>query len=177
MSLSGKHIYLRAVEKDDAGQVFLWENNPKNWKVSNTEVPFSMYDIVQLIEQQSDLRKSGQLRLVIMTQPEESRAVGVIDLYDVNFKHGYAAVGILIAEDQDKGKGFATEALALLINYCTEILELRNLYCQIHGDNQASVSLFEKAGFKHAGTRKNWLRFKNEFFDELTYQLCLKSKS
>jgi diamine N-acetyltransferase len=176
MSLVGKHIYLRAVEKDDAGQVFLWENNPKNWKVSNTEVPFSMFDIIQLIEQQSDLRKSGQLRLVIMTQ-QDKRAVGVIDLYDVNFKHGYAAVGILIAEDQDKGKGIATEALSLLIQYCTEILELRNLYCQIHGDNKASVALFEKAGFLHAGTRTNWLRFKNKYFDELTYQLCLENKN
>ena len=116
MSLVGKHIYLRAVEKDDAGQVFLWENNPKNWKVSNTEVPFSMFYIIQLIEQQSDLRKSGQLRLVIMTH-QDQRAVGVIDLYDVNFKHGYAAVGILIAEEQDKGKGIATEPLSLLIQY------------------------------------------------------------
>jgi diamine N-acetyltransferase len=176
MSFVGKQIFLRAVEKDDAGQVFLWENNPKNWKVSNTEVPFSMFDIIQLIEQQSDLRKSGQLRLVIMTQ-QDKRAVGVIDLYDVNFKHGYAAVGILIAEDQDKGKGIATEALSLLIQYCTEILELRNLYCQIHGDNQASVALFEKAGFVHAGTRTNWLRFKNQYFDELTYQLCLENKN
>lgn len=176
MSLSGKHIYLRAVEKDDAGTIFLWENNPANWKVSNTEVPFSMFDIVQLIEQQSDLRKSGQLRLVLMTHTD-NRAVGVIDLYDVNFKHGYAAIGILIAADQDKGQGFASEALQLLITYCTQILELRNLYCQIHGDNLASIHLFEKAGFIHAGTRKNWLRFKNQIFDELTYQLCLENKN
>jgi diamine N-acetyltransferase len=86
-------------------------------------------------------------------------------------------VGILIAADADKGKGYASEALHLFSTYCKEILELRNLYCQIHSDNQASVALFEKAGFEHAGTRKNWLRFKNEYFDELTYQLCLKSKN
>jgi len=172
MSLKGSIITLRAVEKDDAGTIFLWENNPANWKVSNTEVPFSLYDIHQLIEQQSDIRKSGQMRLVIQTAAD-NRPVGVIDLYDLNFKHGYAAVGILIAEDQDKGKGFAGEALSLLITYCRETLELRNLYCQIHHDNQASIQLFEKSGFFHAGTRKNWLRYKNQLFDELTFQLCL----
>jgi diamine N-acetyltransferase len=176
MSLKGSLITLRSVEKSDAGTIFLWENNPANWKVSNTEVPFSMYDIHQLIEQQADIRKSGQMRLVIETT-QESRPVGVIDLYDLNFKHGYAAVGILIAEDQDKGLGFATEALALFVAYCRDVLELRNLYCQIHHDNQASVALFEKAGFVHAGTRKNWLRFKNQYFDELTYQLCLENKN
>jgi len=103
MSLKGSLVTLRAVEKDDAGTIFRWENNPANWKVSNTEVPFSLYDIHQLIEQQSDIRKSGQMRLVIETSAE-SRPVGVIDLYDLNFKHGYAAIGILIAADADKGK-------------------------------------------------------------------------
>lgn len=176
MSLKGSLVSLRAVEKDDASTIFMWENNPANWKVSNTEVPFSLFDIHQLIEQQSDIRKSGQLRLIIETL-SESRPVGVIDLYDLNFKHGYAAVGILIASDADKGQGFAADALQLFTTYCTDILELRNLYCQIHHDNTASISLFEKAGFELAGTRKNWLRFKNEYYDELTYQLCLRSKS
>jgi hypothetical protein len=27
------------------------------------------------------------------------------------------------------------------------------------------------------GTRKNWLRYKNQYFDELTYQLCLENKN
>lgn len=175
MSLEGSLVSLRAVEKDDASTIFMWENNPANWKVSNTEVPFSLFDIHQLIEQQSDIRKSGQMRLVIETSTEK-RPVGVIDLYDLNFKHGYAAVGILIASDADKGQGFAFDALQLFATYCREVLELRNLYCQIHHDNHASIALFEKAGFVHAGTRKNWLRFKNEYFDELTYQLCLKIK-
>ncbi|MCE2685642.1 MAG: GNAT family N-acetyltransferase [Cryomorphaceae bacterium] len=176
MSLKGSLVVLRAVEKDDASTIFMWENNPDNWKVSNTEVPFSLFDIHQLIEHQSDIRKSGQMRLVIQTALEE-RPVGVIDLYDLNFKHGYGAVGILIAADADKRKGYAAEALQLFTTYCKEILELRNLYCQIHGDNQSSILLFEKAGFIHAGTRNNWLRFKNEYFDELTYQLCLQNKN
>jgi diamine N-acetyltransferase len=91
MSLRGSLVTLRAVEKDDASTIFMWENNPANWKVSNTEVPFSLFDIHQLIEQQSDIRKSGQMRLVIQTSAE-ARPVGVIDLYDLNFKHGYDGV-------------------------------------------------------------------------------------
>ena len=55
MSLKGSLVVLRAVEKDDASTIFMWENNPDNWKVSNTEVPFSLFDIHQLIEHQSDI--------------------------------------------------------------------------------------------------------------------------
>ena len=75
--LVGEKVYLRAVEKSDATTIYMWENNPENWKVSNTEVPFSMFDIMALIEHQADLRKSGQLRFVII-EKESERSVGVI---------------------------------------------------------------------------------------------------
>ncbi len=171
--LVGSKVYLRAVEKSDATTIYMWENNPENWKVSNTEVPFSMFDIMALIEHQADLRKSGQLRFVILEKDTE-RPLGVIDLYEVNFKHGYASVGILIAMDADRGKGFAAEALQLLINYTRDYLELRNLQCSIHGDNFASIAFFERMNFHKVGVRKGWLRFKGNEIDEICYQLCLK---
>jgi diamine N-acetyltransferase len=171
--LVGSKVYLRAVEKSDATTIYMWENNPENWKVSNTEVPFSMFDIMALIEHQADLRKSGQLRFIIL-EKETERPLGVIDLYEVNFKHGYASVGILIAMDADRGKGFAAEALQLLINYTRDYLELRNLQCSIHGDNFASIAFFERMNFHKVGVRKGWLRFKGNEIDEICYQLCLK---
>lgn len=171
--LVGSKVYLRAVEKSDASTIYLWENNPENWKVSNTEVPFSMFDIMALIEHQADLRKSGQLRFVII-EKEMDRPVGVIDLYEVNFKHGYASVGILIAMDADRGKGFASEALSLLIAYTRDYLELRNLQCSIHGDNTASIALFEHLNFRRVGVRRSWLKYKGKEIDEISYQLCLK---
>jgi diamine N-acetyltransferase len=174
--LVGSNVYLRAVEKSDATSIYMWENNPENWKVSNTEVPFSMFDIMALIEHQADLRKSGQLRLVIL-EKEHERAVGVIDLYEVNFKHGYASVGILIAMDADRGKGFASEALQLLIGYTRDYLELRNLQCSIHGDNEASIALFERMNFRKIGVRKGWLKYKGKEIDELSFQLCLKENT
>ncbi|MEN9699317.1 MAG: hypothetical protein RLZZ301_515 [Bacteroidota bacterium] len=174
--LSGNTLFLRAVEKSDASTIFMWENNPLNWKISNTEVPFSMFDILQLIEQQSDLRKSGQLRLIMSTHSHQ-KPIGVIDLYEVNFKHGYASVGILIAETIDRGKGYASEALNLLAAYCKDVLELRNLQCSIHADNTASIQLFERAGFRQVGVRQNWLRHKGQFIDEISYQLCLNAHS
>jgi diamine N-acetyltransferase len=174
--LKGNNIYLRAVEKDDALTLFQWENNTANWKVSNTEIPFSMHSIHQLIEQQSDLRTSGQLRFIIC-QNESTNPLGTLDIYDVNFKHGFASIGILIATDQDKRKGIARESLKLLINYCRDILDLANLQCFIHHDNEASIALFEHLEFKRVGEKINWLVFKGKRFHELTYQLCLKEPS
>ncbi len=171
--LKGDNCYLRVVEKEDALMLFQWENNVDNWKVSNTEIPFSMHSINLLIDQQSDLRTSGQLRFIIC-QNETDDPIGTLDLYDVNFKHGHACIGILIASEKNKRKGLASESMQLVIDYCRDFLDLTNLQCFIHHDNEASIALFEHLGFKRVGEKINWLVFKGKRFNELTYQLCLK---
>lgn len=173
--LKGKTIYLRSVEEDDSTTLFMWENNPENWKVSNTEVPFSMTAIHELIEQQSNIRNSGQARFIIC-ENDSDYSVGTIDLYDVNFKHGFASVGVLIAEEKARRKGRAKESLTLLIEYARDILELKNLQCSIYADNEASIYLFESLGFNRIGIRKNWFIFRGIRIDEISYQLCLKEQ-
>jgi len=173
--LKGKNIYLRAVESSDATTLFIWENNPENWKVANTEIPFSMHGIHELIEQQSNIRHSGQVRFMICLNADDF-TIGAIDMYDVNFKHGYATVGIIIAEEKERRKGYALEAIELVKEYARDLLDLRNLQCTIHGDNAASIHLFEQAGFRKVGVRKDWLKYKGEKLDEIIYQLCLKEQ-
>ncbi len=168
-----KNSYLRPVEPEDASTLLLWENNPANWKVTDTEVPFSLQAILQLIEQQQNIRSTGQLRMMIcLNQTRES--VGAIDLYDVDFKNGNAAIGILIGEACHKRKGYASEGLGLIVQYARDILALHNLYCSVQADNPESISLFEKYGFEKIGTRKEWFLYRGKRIDEISYQLCLK---
>jgi diamine N-acetyltransferase len=105
---------------------------------------------------------------------ENENPIGTLDLYDINFKHGYATIGIMVAEESERRKGFASESLRLISDYARDILDLTNLQCTIHGDNDRSITLFEQFGFSRVGIRKNWLKFKGKRFDEISYQLCLK---
>ena len=164
-------LFLRAVESSDATALFLWENDTNHWRIANTEVPFSMHAIHSLIEQYN----SGQLRLMICLN-DSKQAIGAVDLYDVNFKHGFATVGILIANKEHRMLGYAKQALSLLIDYSENVLDLVNLQCFIHADNDPSMNLFEGLGFEKVGVRKGWYRFKNNRIDEICYQLCLKNE-
>ena len=66
--------------------------------------------------------------------------------------------------------------MELMIEYTRDILEFSNLQCSIHSDNLVSIEFFEQMGFKHIGTKKNWLLYKGKRIDEVNYQLCLKEK-
>jgi diamine N-acetyltransferase len=173
--IKGTMLYLRAVESSDATMLYLWENNVDHWRIANTEVPFSMHAIHNLIEQYASIRTSGQLRLIICLN-ESQLPIGAIDLYDINFRHGFATVGVLIAKQEDRNKGFAKEAFQLVINYAKEVLDLYNLQCFIQADNLASIHLFEGLKFEKVGVRKEWYKFKNSRIDEICYQLCLKNE-
>ena len=173
--LKGDKVFLRAVEPSDATLLMLWENNTENWKVTDTEVPFSLHGIMQLIDQQQDFRATGLLRFVIC-EVESERPVGTIDLYDADFRNGNAAVGILIANQQSRNKGYALQSLELMLNYTEKVLDLHNVTCSIQATNQESIHLFEKAGFQKVGVRKEWFRVQGKRIDEMIYQLCLKTK-
>lgn len=173
MGLRGKSVFLRAVEKDDATKLMLWENNPKHWKVTGTEVPFSLSAILEYIEQAQHIRSHGQLRLMICLN-DTNEAIGAVDLFQADFKNLRAAVGILIADQKSQQKGFASEALLLLEQYAAQFLAFHNLYCSIHSDNLSSIALFEKAGYKCVGVRKEWFLEKGVWLDEILYQKCLK---
>lgn len=171
--LNGQNIFLRAIEPSDATKIMLWENNPENWRVSGTEAPFSMHGILEYINSIQNFRQSGELRLMICLQ-NSKEAIGTLDLFETNFKHGRAGVGILIAEKSERNKGFARESLNLLAVYAGAFLGLHNLTANVLEDNELSIKLFESANYELVGVRKEWFLDQGKRINERIYQLCLK---
>ena len=169
MKLQGQNILLRAIEPEDIDILYKWENDAENWNISNTQTPFSRFVLEQYIATaHQDIYNVKQLRLMICDI--ERKAVGSIDLFDFDPNHMRAGIGILIAERSDRKKGYASEALEILIEYCFLSLNLHQLYCNIGIENEASVLLFQKHGFRIAGIKKEWLREGTVFKDELILQ-------
>ena len=171
MTLEDKNIRLRAIEPNDINIIYKWENNTDIWKVSNTITPFSRKIITDYVEHSHlDIYQTKQLRLIIELK-QNNLAIGTIDLFDFDPFHKRAGVGILIAEDKNKQKGYASESLKILINYSFNILQLNQLYCNISEENKKSISLFKKHGFEINGVKKSWNLDGNKYTDELFLQL------
>lgn len=167
-------VLLRALEPSDIDLLYQWENDRKIWQVSNTLIPFSKYILKNYIENSyKDIFEIKQQRFIIdvETGPEKYRSVGTIDLFDFDPQNQRAGIGILIAKDHDREKGYATQALHELTKYAFEILHLNQLYCNIATDNKASIHLFRKAGFEMIGVKKKWNRSSEGYKDEALLQL------
>lgn len=170
LTLTGEHIYLRALEPEDLDFIYEIENDENIWEMSSTQTPYSKFLIKQYLKNaQQDIYEAKQLRLMICMN--DHRSIGLIDLFDFNPTHRRAGVGILIVEENNRGKGFGKEALALICNYGKTHLHLHQLFANVVADNLASVQLFESYGFRRIGVKKDWNLVAGSYKDELLYQL------
>jgi diamine N-acetyltransferase len=167
-------ITLRALEPEDLELLYEWENNDSYWVISNTVTPFSKFTLKRYLKHShKNIYETGQLRLMIELI-EEKKTIGAIDLFDFDPFHKRAGIGILIADETQRRKGYASMALKCLIQYSFTTLQLHQLYCNILANNTESMDLFEKLGFVRIGIKKEWVQTADGYLDEYMFQLIKK---
>ncbi|MAN26391.1 MULTISPECIES: GNAT family N-acetyltransferase [Mesonia] len=170
LTLSGKNINLRPLEPEDLEFIYEIENNEDLWELSSTQTPYSRFLIKQYLDNaHRDIYEVKQLRLVIETKEEER--LGLIDIFDFDPQHRRAAIGILIVEKENRGKGFGAEALKLLCDYSFERLKLHQLYANVAEENLKSQKLFRNMNFQQIGIKKDWNLVNGNYKNEILYQL------
>jgi diamine N-acetyltransferase len=136
-------IALRLPILSDAAIILSWENNPENWEVSDNDSPYSLEDIINLIKSFHGNEKPEQLRFIIHSG---DILLGAVDIFDINYENKSGAIGILIAEDEFRRKGYASKALEL-VELEARKLGISRLSALIHSENEKSRKLFEKMGY------------------------------
>ena len=172
MFTQNENIIIRAAEPNDAQLIYDWENDQEIWRVSETYMPYSMYQIEQFLFN-NDLFSNRQIRFIIEIT-KDTIPIGCIDIYDFDPIHFRAGIGILIQKEYRK-QGYAKESLQLLLDYCFNILMLKQVYCLIDALNHDSLNLFKNVGFEQCGYRKEWIRTPYGFIDEIEFQYINKN--
>ncbi|AYA38484.1 N-acetyltransferase [Hymenobacter oligotrophus] len=166
-------VYLRALEANDLGFLYDIENDASVWgQASDTLTPISRHSLRQYLNNAAaDFYEVRQLRLVICTNAADE-AVGTVDLFNFDPHHRRAAVGIMVAATHRR-RGYAAEALQLLLKYARHTLHLHQVYCTVAANNTASLLLFKTAAFRRVGVRYQWLVHENGWQDAVEMQRLL----
>jgi len=144
--LRGKSVFLRLIDKNDTVLIFSWENDEEIKKVTRIESSLSIQMIDALIEEQMNVWDSGQIRFIIC-KADTGAPLGTVDLYEVNFNLFTAVIGILIAKESDRNKGYGREAIQLIHEYASETLGIRLITAKIQKENKKSIAFFDSIGY------------------------------
>ena len=170
--LESRMIKLRALEPSDVDLLHNWENDSNIWHLSSTLTPFSRFALEQYVmNSHEDLFTTKQLRLMIdLVQDEHVKTVGCVDLFDFDPVNKRAGIGILVVKEE-RGKGFASKALDIMINYAFNRLRLHQVYSNVLKGQKASMDLFKKKDFEVIGIKKQWVLVDGKWTDEYILQL------
>jgi len=94
--------------------------------------------------------KDGHLLMAI----EERRIgefLGIARFEDVRLPHNRAEIGISIYDPSKRGKGYGTDATLVTLWIGFNILGLNSIYLDTMEDNERSIHVYEKIGFKKVG--------------------------
>ena len=137
-------MILRSVDSSDIDTILLWENSSAEPLYGVYEEQYTREDVVQFVENQQrySLVETEQLRLMICSHSGER--IGCVDLTEYDGESAF--ISILIVELDNRRKGFAENALRLLVDYAKH-LGVSTLYARILSENIPSINLFKKVGF------------------------------
>ena len=164
-------VNLRAIEPEDLDLLYRIENDTTLWNVGISNVPYSRYLLHDYVAQATaDIYTDRQARMMI--DDEDGQTVGIADIVNFDPANRRAEVGIIILNARRR-QGYATATLLALHDYARRVLRLHQLYAYIDVRNEASLCLFQKAGFTTAARVPQWLCDGDEYRDAWLMQLIL----
>lgn len=173
--LKDGEIRLRAVEPDDAAEMWEIESDSRQWFENGMMAPLSYFNLHEYaLKYDNDPFRTGQIRLIAEifdAKNEKYLTIGVFDLYDISPQRRTAFVGIYLKQTWRKD-GFADRILTIGENYAAKLLNLRILGAKVCQTNKPSINLFERNGYKLAGILNDWL-----ISGKQTYDLLIFTKS
>ena len=152
--IAGSRIVLRAWERDDV--LAQWEaaqtadatgQRLRDW----LEPPKSFVQREQEFEANQSEPDPTVVRMIIEA---DGRAVGDIDLFHIDQRSRNAVVGLGIWREEDRGRGFGTDALRTMLRWAFRHLNMHRIELSVEPDNGRAVRIYEKLGFVREGLRR-----------------------
>lgn len=164
--LQGKRIYLRDIVPDDVNEAYCrWMNDPATNKF--LESRFYPHSIGSLREYLVDKQADRLNVFFAIVFKDGDRHIGNIKLGPIDPHHHLADIGILIGEKDCWGKGYASEAISLVVGYAFDTLGLHKVTAGCYAPNKGAIRAFEKVGFVREGVRKAHCLFEGEYVDDI----------
>jgi len=151
--LVGKKLVLRPVEEQDLSLLVKWRNTPsiRHWFFNR--YPLSVSGQKAWYE---NLIADQRRQMFAICPKPEMKPVGTLSLDDIDFVNQSAELGnVLIGESEIEGKGYASEAVRLLLAHAFLQLNMHRIHLKMYADNTRARQLYEACGFLAEGTLRD----------------------
>lgn len=169
MMLNTERLTLREVSIDDIQLVYQLLSLPEVDKYNTLGVLEDIEQVKTKIEKWIDIRQS-QKGFTFLIKDVQQNFVGLIGIHFG--KEGYKSAEVWYKLlPLHWNKGYASEAVNCILNFCFEELKLHRVCAGSATENTTSIKVLEKTGFTREGHCRKILPIRGEWIDNYEYAI------
>lgn len=149
---NGPRVYLSVPQPEDFDEISDWYADGDFVRKMDTSIarPLSGEDLERTYR---NLDRDTEIYLHVRTIAED-RLIGFVTLYNIEWQNQLAQLALAIGDPDDRGQGYGTEALNLMLNYGFNELNLFKVCLDVIATNQAAIAVYQNSGFEFEGTNR-----------------------
>lgn len=173
----GERLYLSPInpdptDPDEVDTYLRWMNEDKALAINFRQYPLmvsSKSDLNWLYEPPQTMHRFAIVLL------DGDILIGSISLHNIDHLNRNAYIGIFIGGKENRGKGYGSEAVRLILDYGFQTMNLHSINLTVHADNYGGIRCYEKVGFREAGRLPEALFINGKYVDKI-YMSILESE-
>lgn len=159
--IAGEHVILRAFERDDAERCYRWMNDPNIVRTLKTRYPIAFQSEAEWIERA--MTASATERHFAIERKDDRTHIGNASIHDIDWVSRTGWFGLFIGEPAAWNRGFGGDAIATLVRFAFEEMNLVKLRINVFGYNERARHVLLRQGFVEEG------KLARDFYREGTY--------
>ena len=148
--LQGKRVRLRGPRNDDADALFALFSDPAVMRYWSRPPMTTLGEAQGLIGEMLDSFEQRSLFNWMASARDDDAVIGTCTLFRIDPRHRHAEIGYALRSDH-WGRGIASEAVALVLDWAFRQLDLQRVEADIDPRNEASRRLLLRLGFSSEG--------------------------
>jgi RimJ/RimL family protein N-acetyltransferase len=168
--LTGERVRLASIREADIDAIIAWDDDPEFLRMLHSGPAYPRPEAAQREWWAERLKKKDEYHFAIRLL-DNDRPIGTFHIEDIEWPHRVAWFSIGIGDRSARGKGYGREALALGIAFAFDDLNLHRLSLSVFAYNEPAVRLYQRLGFTHEGTFREYLQRDGQRHDMLLFGL------
>ncbi len=174
--LETERLVLNQLVEEDAEVYFRMRTNPRIRQYMDKDPDENVAASLKKIQEIEGTRLENKAINWVLRLKESNEFIGDLGMWRFDIAHHRAEIGYSMFP-AFHGKGYMTEALNRMLDFAFQDIKLHSLEANTHPDNESSMALLKRVGFRQEAYFTENYFYAGKFLDSRIFSLLEKWRS